>query len=364
MTRLFLALLLLAALPTQAAQPGNVRTWVIFPDTQKLVKNSSNAKYAFFASQVNWVVANRDTENIDLVLHLGDVIDNGNPFSTNPIVTATQWANFINQWKKLDEAGIPYAIVEGNHDNPGGLDLPAGWANGFFNFYGPAHFNDPNLPFDYDVVTCPHGEGDPCGPDQWNQLTTSHIWRFDFGYGPIRVVGLPWMPSTDMTQWAIDELRTDRRTAIVMLSHTHMVPRECTSFIRAGQHTLFFRSTPDLLPQMMMSAEGHIPADHKGVQVMSGYDVLSVQMDYQERSNAEEAARIGIIRFYLDENDRIAEVSATTRVLGAGDEFVGLLVRQEFRPNDRDHNGVPDWDEPWIPLITDWCHPHRFPEQP
>jgi hypothetical protein len=69
------ASLALVSVAPPASQP-EYRTVVIFGDTQTVVSGDP-VQYADFTKQLDWVIANKYTENIDFVLHVGDIIDLG-----------------------------------------------------------------------------------------------------------------------------------------------------------------------------------------------------------------------------------------------------------------------------------------------
>jgi hypothetical protein len=68
--------------PAVAAAQVSYRTVIIFGDTQTAV-NGGPLEYADFTDQIDWVVANKYAENIDFVLHVGDIINLG-PFVPIP----------------------------------------------------------------------------------------------------------------------------------------------------------------------------------------------------------------------------------------------------------------------------------------
>ncbi|MBW2413638.1 MAG: metallophosphoesterase [Deltaproteobacteria bacterium] len=71
------SLVLAFAWASAAAAEPPYRTVVVFGDTQHLVWNGRPSDYAKFVVMVDWVIANREAENIDFVLHVGDAIQNG-----------------------------------------------------------------------------------------------------------------------------------------------------------------------------------------------------------------------------------------------------------------------------------------------
>ncbi len=56
----------------------------------------------------NWVLNNRERMNIQYMFHDGDIIDD------EPLIP--EWENADNAYKMLDEAGMPYGVLAGNHD--------------------------------------------------------------------------------------------------------------------------------------------------------------------------------------------------------------------------------------------------------
>lgn len=78
-------------------------TLAILPDTQCEVNTRSD----MFMSQMQWIADNKDSLNIPIVLHVGDVVDFNN---------VRQYETASEGFKILDKAKIPYAITLGNHD--------------------------------------------------------------------------------------------------------------------------------------------------------------------------------------------------------------------------------------------------------
>ena len=56
----------------------------------------------------NWIINNRERMNIQYMFHDGDIIDD------EPLIP--EWENADAAYKMLDEAGMPYGVLAGNHD--------------------------------------------------------------------------------------------------------------------------------------------------------------------------------------------------------------------------------------------------------
>jgi len=75
----------------------------ILPDTQCEI----NYNPAMFTSQMKWIADKKDSLNIPIVLHVGDLVD---------FNSIDQYNRASEGFKILDNAGVPYAITLGNHD--------------------------------------------------------------------------------------------------------------------------------------------------------------------------------------------------------------------------------------------------------
>jgi hypothetical protein len=81
-------------------------TLVVLPDTQFYTKTYAE----IFRSQTRWIANQKDIQNVAFVLHEGDLTDTNSP---------GEWEQASLAMGTLDTAGIPYAIVPGNHDYEG-----------------------------------------------------------------------------------------------------------------------------------------------------------------------------------------------------------------------------------------------------
>lgn len=96
--------ILLAFLACQGAWAEKF-TLPVLPDTQCEV----NSRPEMFTSQLDWIVSNQQALKIPFVIHVGDLVDWDTP-------DHRMWKTASEGMKKLDQAGIPYALTLGNHD--------------------------------------------------------------------------------------------------------------------------------------------------------------------------------------------------------------------------------------------------------
>lgn len=83
---------------------GESWTIAVIPDTQYYVRSAEDAP--LFTEITRWLVANRGTYNIRLVLHEGDIVDDN---------TEEQWERAKSSMEVLD-GELPYILAVGNHD--------------------------------------------------------------------------------------------------------------------------------------------------------------------------------------------------------------------------------------------------------
>ena len=87
-------------------QPKAGQAWsiAVIPDTQYYVRSEDNAP--IFTEITRWLVDHKEELNLQLVLHVGDIVDRNN---------AEQWKHAKESLKVLD-GKLPYVLSVGNHD--------------------------------------------------------------------------------------------------------------------------------------------------------------------------------------------------------------------------------------------------------
>jgi hypothetical protein len=90
-------------------------TIVIIPDSQFLVQGAAD-NGELFKKQIQWILDNKDTLKIKMVLHVGDMVhftDPNNPNQNNPGIDQWYWAKkAINQM----DGNLAYLLAVGNHE--------------------------------------------------------------------------------------------------------------------------------------------------------------------------------------------------------------------------------------------------------
>ncbi|QKY68669.1 lamin tail domain-containing protein [Lentibacillus sp. CBA3610] len=115
-----------AIVQDQIAAPGEDFSFVWMTDTQYY---SESYPY-IYEDQVNWIAENQDALNIEYVFHTGDLVNIYDDFD--------QWAVADESMEVLDEAGIPYGVLAGNHD----VDMKNNNYVNYSKYFGADRFED------------------------------------------------------------------------------------------------------------------------------------------------------------------------------------------------------------------------------
>ncbi len=80
----------------------------VIPDPQYITQYDSGNKTTILNNMYNWIINNRETNKTELVVGVGDIVNGGNHTG--------QWSVAEAGFKLMDDAGMPYTVVPGNHD--------------------------------------------------------------------------------------------------------------------------------------------------------------------------------------------------------------------------------------------------------
>ncbi len=328
------ALVALSAAPVRAVE----FTVVALPDTQNY---ASRFPEVFFA-QIEWIVANREAENIVFVTHLGDVVNNG------PRVE--QWQVAKRAMSLLDPIDLPYGVAMGNHDNQFGYDLttvdngciPADpdfedidcTGSHFLHYFGPEFYSDRSW----------YGGASPTGLSSFQTISP--------GGWPLLFLHLEVDPREPEVAWARQVVEAHPDHVIFVTTHRYMYDYRLfadlppplnnplitggrfnfLTYLLGNQGLFYETAVPaddvfDELSQygnLFMIQCGHVDAEFNQVsQNVAGLDVHEILADFQSFSPLGGNGWLRLIRFDLDETTGAVEVAIET--------FSPVI--DQFRPN-------------------------------
>ena len=97
-------------------------------------KARDGAKGEYYTDMEDWVVANRESKDIRYVAMTGDLVQNSD--------AEGEWEFASNAMKKLEDAGVPYGVLAGNHDVGAGHDYSVCDYSVYGRFFGKDRFED------------------------------------------------------------------------------------------------------------------------------------------------------------------------------------------------------------------------------
>lgn len=246
-------------------------TFAVLPDTQYLFDDDRGDSEPVTAA-FNWLVKHRSTENIAFFAGLGDLTQDGLQNEVDRADAA---------YKILDRAQLPYSVLAGNHDIPGGDDTRS--ETPFSKAFGPQRYT---------------GKPTFIGASA-NGYNTAH--RFTAGGRQWLVLALDWRISAAGTTWAQRILDANKTVPTIVTTHETLSGNaegnaSLTSYGNTLWNTLIRKND-----QVIMSLSGHNwPVARTTLKNDFGHDVFLNLVDYQDMYYG----GAGMIRTYAFDLDR------------------------------------------------------------
>lgn len=267
--RIATGMLLSAAAAVQAQTPF---TLVVLPDTQYYTQTDANNNQ-YFKGQTNWIVANRQNLNIAFVMHLGDIQNNGNPYYEDG--TPTPWLNGNeSQWVRadasldiLDNAGVPYSLVPGNHDYLH-YDMPRQEPGYYLKWFGPQRFaGKPTF-----------GGSSPATPTSYAGLNT--YYKFSAGGYTFLNLALQYAPDSYDLAWAQDIINKNPGLPTIVTTHAllEIGGYDNNDGDRRNVYDTFLKNNP----QVVMTMNGHRNGEYRQTETnIAGQPLHQMLVDFQ-----------------------------------------------------------------------------------
>lgn len=172
--------------------------FVALPDTQLYAQYSPE----IFESQTQWIVDNAEKEGIKYVVHLGDIV--------NKHYDLRQWDRASKAMTILENAGMNYAAVTGNHD----IDNRV--------IYDNMRTDIENYPKYFPVSR--FAAMSTFGGATENGFNMYHFVQC--GDYTIMVLALDWYPSDETLAWAEKVLDENKNCPTIVVKHSLIKPRK------------------------------------------------------------------------------------------------------------------------------------------
>jgi len=263
-------------LQTETHEPGSY-SMIVIPDQQVLTHYSPERLNALY----QWIADNREKENIQIVMNVGDMADNcGN---------LDQWANTKAAVELLPD-DLPFIAAPGNHD----YDTNSGWNKG----YGVRT----QLTLMNEYLPRSLFESYPTEIGFFDETNSANQWQaFAVNGNHYLVMALEYVPQDDVIAWANEVVEAHPYHQVIVVTHSYVgsygnldVPKLWSNFLSKHENVI-------------MAFSGHVwhtnvvRRTDKGE---NGNNVHQMLMDAQVSDTGSEgnkyAAMIGILRFNAD----------------------------------------------------------------
>ena len=190
-----------------AADSATALKFVALPDTQiysqdrypghggRAAITDPLGTFRYYMDQTQWIADHWEELGIDYVIHLGDIIQT----DTNP----DQWLRAKSAMSLLDEAGVPYGTVIGNHD---------------------AHNKNSGRPY-YEKYVEDYGPDQFVGKPWYGGASATGVSNYQIvGDGDVEVLflNLALAAPAEELAWANAVLRQHRDKLVVVTTHSYM----------------------------------------------------------------------------------------------------------------------------------------------
>jgi hypothetical protein len=250
-------------------------TVALLPDTQFYSAEMHGATRHIFFRQTDWIVENREAENIAFVLHMGDMTQTGDIKSGAP--NSLEWSIVAQAMYRLHNPqttglaeGIPYGVNVGNHDQEP-MWRSSGTTTFFNQYFGVDHFSQ------YSYYGGHYGANND-----------NHYYRFEVGAYRFLVISLEYHdPARDpldhqLLEWADNLLKTHPDHRGIVVSHHMVNPGYPATWSPYGQ--AMYEVLKDN-PNLHLMLGGHVTGEGLRIEEFEGNTVYALVQDYQGYPN-------------------------------------------------------------------------------
>ncbi len=237
-------------------------TVVLIPDTQYYLGEYVD----LFESQIQWIADHRADQNIVFAIHEGDMTNSNTP---------DEWKIVDRVMRILDDAGIPWSPMPGNHDGIKNGVIDSSLYNQYF---GLSRF-----------------AGKPWVGEHYDDTFDSHTMFFDAGGMQFMVLSLAFGTPREQLDWADQVLSAHPDKRVIVATHAYLdddgtyLERGETYAVEADRWTDGKVIWDDLIskhPNVFMTVCGHVPGQGRRVSTNdAGGTVLEILANYQGIQN-------------------------------------------------------------------------------
>jgi hypothetical protein len=261
-------------------------TIAVMPDSQYYSAAMNGGTPAMFATQADWIVSHRITNNIAYAAQLGDIVNYGDTNHSGTPNYHNEWYNATNALYRLENPlttglpfGIPYGTAVGNHDESPNGD-PTGTTTYYNQFFGVSHF-----------------AGRPYYGGHYGTTNNDHFDLFSASGLDFIVLYFQYDANADPAKlsWGNSVLKSNANRHAIVISHYIGTLGTPDTFSAQGSAIYTALRTN---ANLFFMTSGHIFSGTNGEgfrsDVFQGHTVYTLVSDYQGRTNGGN----GLMRLY------------------------------------------------------------------
>lgn len=243
------------------------------PDPQYYTTSNHPGTYDLYRKQSNWIRDTRAEHNTKHVLWLGDLTNDNTP---------SQWNVASAAYSILDNAGIPYAVVPGNHD----YKTPTGWAG--------THRRDLTW---YNTVVGPQRFASKSwyggNMGETTDFNENNYTYFSANGMDFLVVGLEYAPRKEAITWANKLISAHPNHRVILFTHAYLTTNgnylglsSASNYGAVGASGLeLFEECASRHNNLFMVMCGHVNESHVNTKVgVNSNIVYEMLVDYQSEN--------------------------------------------------------------------------------
>jgi len=322
-----------------APETGSRFTLAVLPDTQfysRYAYDQFEPRYGTnpFAMQTDWLVKVKDELNIPFVTHLGDVVDRAG--------VASEWQTADGAMSTLEDGGLPYSVLPGNHDlrNPDDrlTDRDYNLAEEpYLTWFGPERA----------AAQPTDGGTDETGLNQY-QIFEAEGQRY-------LVLALAWRASDATIAWAQGVLDANPTLPTILTTHSLLaIESDGVSPLGTAYGDELWDELIAHNDQIFLTLNGHSHGSTFRTLVNdTGNEVTQVLMDHQMAYDGGNGY-LGLFEFDL-ENDRIVVQTASPWVVSKSQDML-TAYDQPFREGPTEQYTIDiDFDDRFAGFAPDFA---------
>ncbi|HNZ24151.1 MAG TPA: metallophosphoesterase [Polyangiaceae bacterium] len=235
---------------------------VLVPDPQNYSSKQDNNASNTYRKQTQWMVDHWKSDNIQMVVHLGDNTNHNEE---------SEWKVGDAAFATLDKAGMPYSMTTGNHDY---LVKGAFQRGGslFDKYFGKSRF-----------------EGKPWYGGSYGSSNINNYTTFQVGTMKFLVLSLEFAPRKDVLCWAHQVIANHPDYHVIIATHCYLThgggysgcpdPKYTTTGAAGGTT---FKELASRHSNVFLVVSGHInDSEYRVRKGNLGNDVHQMVVDYQ-----------------------------------------------------------------------------------